>query len=426
MNLHVKQGFSRGFNHEEMPLINRVEIDKQIKMIDLTPQDLQLIHRLQPFVLEMVDNIVDDFYKNLEIEPSLLEIINLHSSIMRLKKTLKQHLIEMFNGEIDDLFIAKRVKIAKMHVMIGLSTKWYVCSFQNLLASLSKVIDNQFQHKQDLMIAVRALSKLINFEQQLVLEAYDAETDRIRLEIEKQKLSVQDQVANASQNLASISEQTNINFHQLIMQSNEIIDLANTGTDLALLAQKRAEKGKEQLINQTNNMTNIHQSVDDISRDVDVLLDISKQMEEIVSIVKGIADQTNLLSLNAAIEAARAGDAGLGFAVVASEVRKLSEKTKNSVKDVSNLIKNTNMQVQDLTSSLEQIRGEVQRGTDNMHETEQHFEQILETMTETMTQHKNIKGELGSLGDVVKEIGEAFDQVAKSAEQLTEITKELV
>ena len=82
-------------------------------------------------------------------------------------------------------------------------------------------------------------------------------------------------------------------------------------------------------------MASINYSVNDISSDVQVLLKISNRMQEIIDIVKSIADQTNLLSLNAAIEAARAGDAGKGFAVVAGEVRKLSEETKKSVINVS-------------------------------------------------------------------------------------------
>lgn len=70
MNYHIKRGYSTQSTHEELPFINRLEIENQLKMIDLTPQDLQLIHKLQPYVLENVDKIVDDFYKNLEIEPS--------------------------------------------------------------------------------------------------------------------------------------------------------------------------------------------------------------------------------------------------------------------------------------------------------------------------------------------------------------------
>ncbi|WP_422386937.1 methyl-accepting chemotaxis protein [Aeribacillus composti] len=232
-------------------------------------------------------------------------------------------------------------------------------------------------------------------------------------------------MASASQNLAAISEQTTASFQQLIAQSNEIVSLAKNGTSLSLTAQERAEKGKEHMHKQALIMSNIYSAVDDISNDVHVLLEISKQMQEIVGIVTGIADKTNLLSLNAAIEAARAGESGRGFAVVAEEVRKLAEQTKNSVSKVSSLIQNTQKQVEDLTKSLEKIKTEVNNGHQNMQETEKHFEQILDTMAKTMDQNNKIETELISFVNVVNELGKAFEEVSLSADQLTMITKEM-
>ncbi|WP_412677269.1 methyl-accepting chemotaxis protein [Bacillus smithii] len=172
-------------------------------------------------------------------------------------------------------------------------------------------------------------------------------------------------------------------------------------------------------------MSNIYSEVDDISNDVQVLLEISKQMQEIVGIVTGIADQTNLLSLNATIEAARAGESGRGFAVVAGEVRKLSEQTKNSVSKVSSLIQNTQKQVEELNNSLEKIKTEVNNGNQNMNETEERFEQILDTMVETMRQNNNIETELVSFVNVIDELGKAFEEVSLSADRLNMITQEM-
>lgn len=152
---------------------------------------------------------------------------------------------------------------------------------------------------------------------------------------------------------------------------------------------------------------------------------ISNQMQEIVGIVTGIADQTNLLSLNATIEAARAGKSGRGFAVVAGEVRNLSEQTKNSVSKVSSLIQNTQKQVEKLTKSLDKIRTEVKNGNQNMQETEKRFEQILDTMAETMQQNNKIETELISFVNVIDELGKAFEEVSLSADKLTMITQEL-
>ncbi|UOE74759.1 globin-coupled sensor protein [Parageobacillus thermoglucosidasius] len=401
------------------------EIEKQITMIGLTEKDLHIINAIQPFVIENINFIVDRFYKNLENELSLLKIINDHSSIEKLKKTLRQHIMEMFNGRVDASFIDKRIKIAHMHVKIGLPTKWYMCAFQDLFLALMDIIQQNIINKEDCFLAIRAVSKIFNLEQQLVLEAYDAESERLKEAVEEQKRLVRNNVASASQNLAAISEQTNASFQQLISQSNEIVSLAQNGTKLSLSAQERAEKGKEHMHKQALIMSNIYSAVDDISNDVHILLEISNQMQEIVGIVTGIADQTNLLSLNATIEAARAGESGRGFAVVAGEVRNLSEQTKNSVSKVSSLIQNTQKQVEKLTKSLDKIRTEVKNGNQNMQETEKRFEQILDTMAETMQQNNKIETELISFVNVIDELGKAFEEVSLSADKLTMITQEL-
>ena len=129
-------------------------IDKQIKMIALTLDDLKMINILQPYVMENINEIVEQFYKNLTNEPSLLKIINNNSTIDRLKQTLTQHISEMFDGIIDQSYIQKRIQIAHVHVKIGLQTKWYMCAFQDLLLSLSTIIEKNIVHKEDYFHAI--------------------------------------------------------------------------------------------------------------------------------------------------------------------------------------------------------------------------------------------------------------------------------
>ncbi len=400
-------------------------IDKQIKMIALTLDDLRIINILQPYVMENIDEIVEQFYENLTNEPSLLMIINNNSTIGRLKQTLTQHISEMFDGIIDQSYIQKRIHIAHVHVKIGLQTKWYMCAFQDLLLSLSTIIEKNIVHKEDYFHAIRAVSKILNLEQQIVLEAYDAESERLRIKVEEEKIQIKENVVSSSQNLAAISEETNATLQQLDNQTKEIIGLAKKGTELSIMAEERAIIGKEQLSKQNESMANVIHSVDDISKDVHVVQDITSQMEEIISLVKGVADQTNLLSINAAIEAARAGEHGRGFAVVAEEVRKLSEETKHSVTNVSNLILHTNSEVEKLSHSLEKIRAAVKEGNQRLEDTEAYFEQILSTMDETKLQHKQIGNEIVSFANSVSELGKAFEEVALSADSLTMIAQQM-
>ena len=109
--------------------------------------------------MENINEIVEQFYENLTNEPSLLKIINNNSTIGRLKKTLTQHISEMFDGIIDQSYIQKRIHIAHVHVKIGLQTKWYMCAFQDLLLSLSTIIEKNIVHKEDYFLAIRAVSK---------------------------------------------------------------------------------------------------------------------------------------------------------------------------------------------------------------------------------------------------------------------------
>ena len=409
----------------KIDILKGSDIEKQIKITGITEKDLDILHALQPIIADKMGEVMDIFYENLENESSLLKIINDHSSTARLKRTLQQHLIETFSGVIDKEYIEKRKRIAHMHVRIQLPTKWYMASFQTLLSTLVTIIDQNLDEKEDRIKAFLATSKILNFEQQLVLDAYEEEVNRIKEDTEEQKRTIREHVASASQGLAAISEETDASYQLLCNQSNEIVELANIGSALSKQAEERALKGKEQLNEQAVNVTNIQHSVDEISSDVQVLLDISNQTQEIVEIVTGIADQTNLLSLNAAIEAARAGEHGRGFSVVADEVRKLAEETKKSVTTVSSLTLNTNTQIERLKKSLEMIKTAVASENSTMEETGKTFQEILDALDQAKLQNQKIEEELVSFVNRTFELGDAFKEVASSATDLTLVSQDI-
>lgn len=396
-------------------------LQKQVRMIDLTTEDLSVTKSLQPLVKRHIAAIVSQFYKTLEHEPTLMKIINAHSSVDRLKKTLTRHIIQMFSGEIDQSFVEQRYKIAIMHDKIGLEPKWYMCAFQDLQLMLITLIDQAFDTKEELSTAIRSVTKVLSFEQQIVLEAYENENrNRLEQEVQKQQ-KIRTQAHETSQGLAAISEQAIAALEQLTAQSEEVADFARHAAETASEMEARSQDGKKRLDQQHTSMDNIQQNTEKIAGEMDQLTDVSNRIQNVVDIVSGIAEQTDLLALNASIEAARAGEHGRGFTVVADEVRKLAEQTKTSVGEVSDLITQINSQVTDVSGSVDHVRDDVVKGATEMKGINAYFDEIMETMNDTKDQSVLIDEKIKEFVRVIHEINNVVGQVASSADDLAHI-----
>jgi len=409
----------------KMELSNRQLMVKQIEMLNVTKQDLQYLKAFQPYVMDNVDHIVNRFYNMIGTEQHLVNIISHHSSVEKLKITLRQHIIEMFNGTIDEEFYQRRVKIAKVHVHIGLRTQWYICAFQDLSLSFIDLVEQHIDYPRDQFNTIRAISKICNFEQQLVLEAYENTVEQHKENMELEKEAIERQIVHSSELLATISQETNNSFCRLSEQSGEIEQLAKRSLEVSTLAENQALDGRECLKKQSLNMHNIIQSLHDIEENIEQLSDMSKEMETIMSVVTNIANQTNLLALNAAIEAARAGEAGKGFSVVADEVRKLSIQTKESVTAVALLLQKTSERTGKLEQSLIHIQDEVASGEDNMLHTEGQFTNIVGAMTEAKDQNDCMATKIQAIAGILSGLGSSFTEVTNSAEKLASFAQNL-
>ncbi|MBW5469390.1 globin-coupled sensor protein [Brevibacillus formosus] len=420
------ESFFQGVKEKgEVQVVGKSTLAKQLAMINLTEEELSIVKALQPLIIQNIDAIVDYFYASIEKEPLLMKIVNQNSTIERLKLTLNRHICEMFSGRIDSAYIEQRSRIAVIHMRIGLEPKWYLGAFQNIMVSLIDLLQKNIPNKDEFVQALTAVTKILSIEQQIVLEEYENEHEKARRADQDKKDELRILLTNSAHELAAVSEENSASVVQLTEQSREVLRFAENGTGFSTKAQDLSREGKEKLEKQQEQMCLIQSSVKQISEEMNAMEENAEKIQGIVEVVTAIAEQTNLLALNAAIEAARAGEQGRGFAVVADEVRKLAEQTKKSVFGVRELIEKTNQQTVVLSSVVVEIQALVQSSTAVANETNAFFEGIMSAVSDSKEQSSRIQRELENFFKVMEDMNQAVAQVASSADELSEITENL-
>ncbi|TFE00631.1 methyl-accepting chemotaxis protein [Jeotgalibacillus salarius] len=195
--------------------------------------------------------------------------------------------------------------------------------------------------------------------------------------------------------------------------------IAASSSDISDKSSHATEKSREgdRMVEKTSNQMNaIHHSVSLNSKVVHSLDERSKQISEISHVISEIADQTNLLALNAAIEAARAGEHGKGFAVVADEVRKLAEESQQSSAQINTLIADIQSDIAQSTTSFDQVTQDVDEGLSLIQHTRTNFREILEAM-------ENIRQSITSMNGFAKEVSEHTMNVNGSIRDITSISQ---
>lgn len=277
---------------------------------------------------------------------------------------------------------------------------------------LAKSMNNMVGNLRTMMQEVLHTAEMVAASSE-ELTASSEQTSRATEEI---TMSIQGIAEGAETSTASL-EESSTGLEEVTLGIQNIAESSNTISESGSLATSQAKAGGEFVEKTVQQIQAINQSVNESGEAIKSLDKRSQEIGEITKVITEIANQTNLLALNAAIEAARAGEHGKGFAVVADEVRKLAEQSQQSSTQISELIKEIQVDMSRSNNSIEQVKTDVNEGLTIIGKTEESFKVILDSLN-------NVSIQIDEMAATAEQMSASAQEVSANVASSASVSRE--
>lgn len=229
-------------------------------------------------------------------------------------------------------------------------------------------------------------------------------------------ISIQE-VAAGSEHQVQSAVNGNQSMQEISKGMEQVAGAIQIVSDLSLSTNEKAEAGNVVVSETVTQMNTVQEQVTKIADNIQVLGTRSKEIGQIVDLISQVSEQTNLLALNAAIEAARAGEHGKGFAVVADEVRKLAVESNKATDNIRALIGQIQKEIKEVTVSMDEGKKSVKSGIEKVNETGVSFHEITDMISSISTQAQEVSA-------IVEEVNASTEEMVQKMSEITTVSQQ--